>query len=176
MMGCRLIGIEDPAREIKKLMVFVEIDRCACDTIAAVTGCKLGRRSLKYVDHGILAATFLNLETGLAYRIAATEKSRDLATLYAPGIQDARRRQLEAYRIMSASVLFKVRPVRVDLQALDLPGPTRRRVLCEACGETVRDGKEVLVNGRVLCRPCAGMGYFLPKEVCAEGPGRPWRP
>ena len=100
MLGCRLIGIDDPQAEIKKLIVFVEIDRCASDAIAAVTGCKLGRRSLKFVDNGIMAATFLNLETGRAYRISATERSRELAAIYAPDIKNVRERQLQAYRVM----------------------------------------------------------------------------
>ncbi len=162
MLGCRLIGIENPQQEIKKLIVFVEIDRCASDSIAVVTGCRLGRRSLKFVDNGIMAATFLNLDTGRAYRIAAREESRQLALQYMPHIDNVRERQLHAYRAMSTEELFRIQPVRVDLQRLDLPGPTRRKVVCEVCGETVRDGKEILRDGRVCCKPCAGESYFLP--------------
>jgi formylmethanofuran dehydrogenase subunit E len=165
MLGCRLIGIEEPRKEIKKLIVFVEIDRCASDAISVVTCVKLGRRSLKFVDNGIMAASFLNLETGRAYRIRATERSRDLAKKYAPHIQNIQGRQLLAYRLMSASELFKIEEVKIDLQDLDLPGPTRQKILCEKCGETVRDGKEVLSDGRVYCRPCAGDTYFLPLET-----------
>lgn len=162
MLGCRLIGIDDPQAEIKKLIVFVEIDRCASDAIAAVTGCKLGRRSLKFVDNGIMAATFLNIETGCAYRICATERSRELAAKYAPDIKNVRERQLQAYRIMPIPELFRIQEVRVDLKRLDFPGPTRSRVVCAICGETVRDGKEVRVDGRLCCRLCAGDTYFLP--------------
>jgi formylmethanofuran dehydrogenase subunit E len=166
MLGCRLIGIEEPRKEIKKLIVFVEIDRCASDAISVVTGVKLGRRSLKFVDNGIMAASFLNLETGCAYRISATERSRDLAKKYAPHIQNIRERQLHAYRLMPASELFKIEEIKIVLQDLDLPGPTRRKILCEKCGETVRDGKEVLSDGRMYCRPCAGDTYFLPLRTC----------
>lgn len=162
MLGCELIGIDDPQQEIRKLIVFVEIDRCASDAIAVVTGCKLGRRSLKFVDNGIMAATFLNLETGRAYRICATERSRELALEYAPHIKSVQERQLCAYRMMPLSELFRTEEVRVDLQSLDLPGPTRSKVICEECGETVRDGKEKILNDRILCRPCAGNTYFLP--------------
>ena len=166
MLGCRLIGIEDPRNEIKKLIVFVEIDRCATDAIAVVTGVKLGRRSLKFVDNGIMAASFLNLQTCRAYRISATERSRDLAKKYAPHIQNKEERQLHAYRMMPTSELFKIEAVKIDIQRLDLPGPTRRKVVCEKCGETVRDGKEVLLEGRIFCRPCAGNTYFLPIRAC----------
>ncbi len=162
MLGCRLIGIDDPQVEIKKLIVFVEIDRCASDAIAAVTGCKLGRRSLKFIDNGIMAATFLNLETGRAYRVSATERSRELASTYAPRIKNLRERQLQAYRVMPTPELLRIQEGRVDLKRLDFPGPTRRKVVCAICGETVRDGKEVRIDGRLCCRPCAGDTYFLP--------------
>src|SRR3990172_2771252 len=78
MLGCSLIGLDDPTslEQIKNLIVFVEIDRCATDAIAHVTGAKLGRRSLKFVDHGIMAATFVNLSTGKAFRIVSREDSR----------------------------------------------------------------------------------------------------
>ncbi len=166
MLGCRLIGIENPEKEIRKLMVFVEIDRCASDAIMVVTGTKLGRRSLKFVDNGIMAASFLNLETREAYRISATERSRELAEKYAPHILNKQDRQLHAYRVMPDSELFRIEKVKIDLRQLDLPGPTRRKVVCRKCGETVRDGKEVVKDGRMLCRPCAGESYFLPLKAC----------
>ena len=166
MLGCRLIGIDDPYKDIKKIIVFVEIDRCASDSIAVVTGCKLGRRSLKFVDNGIMAASFLNLETCCAYRISATERSRELAKKYAPHIKNIRERELHAYRMMPTSELFKIEEVKIDLQRLDLPGPTRRKVVCVKCGETVRDGKEVIRDGKIYCKPCAGDAYFLPLRTC----------
>jgi len=90
MLGCRLIGLDNPRGlpQIKKIIVYVEIDRCATDAISYVTGVKLGRRSLKFVDNGIMAATFVNLETHVAFRIYSTEASRDLTAKYAPHIVD----------------------------------------------------------------------------------------
>jgi formylmethanofuran dehydrogenase subunit E len=87
MLGCRLIGLDEPSRrdQIKKLIVYVEMDRCTADAVAHVTGVKLGRRSLKFADYGIMAATFLNLATGKAFRVVSTEEARDLAMVYAPG-------------------------------------------------------------------------------------------
>ena len=40
LLGCRLIGLDDPSShdQIKKLIVYVEMDRCAADSIAHVTG------------------------------------------------------------------------------------------------------------------------------------------
>ena len=161
-LGCRLIGLEDPRSrdQIKKLIVFVEMDRCAGDAVAHVTGAKLGRRSLKFVDYGIMAATFLNLETGKACRVISTEEARDLAPLYAPEVPGKHRQQLEAYRRMPDSVLFRVQEVAVPLSEFDLPGPTRSKVACARCSQAVRDRREVMVNGAALCRPCAHGAYF----------------
>lgn len=164
MLGCRLIGLDEPSRmpQIKKIIVYVEIDRCAADAIAYVTGVKLGRRSLKFMDHGIMAATFVNLETGKAVRIVSTESSRDLAGQYAPQIDDPKEQQLEGYKVMPDDVLFTVEEVIVDVPVHDMPGPTKFKAQCEACGQVVRDKKEVILGGRVLCKPCAYGAYFRP--------------
>jgi formylmethanofuran dehydrogenase subunit E len=166
MLGCRLIGLDQPRElpQIKQLVVYVEIDRCAADAIAFVTGVKLGRRSLKFIDNGIMAATFVNLKSGKAFRIVSTESSRDLAHVYAPDIEDRRQQQLAAYKRMPDDVLFTIAPVQVDVPIHDMPGPSRFKVRCDSCGAMVRDKKEVLLNDRVLCRPCAYGTYYQPLE------------
>lgn len=162
LLGCRLIGLDDPRRgnQIKKLIVYVEMDRCTADAVAYVTGVRLGRRSLKFMDYGIMAATFANLETGKAYRIISTEESRDLASQYAPEISEKAAQQLAAYRRMPDSVLFRVQEVEVDLSEYDLPGPTLRKVICERCGQVVRDHREIVKDGEILCKPCGEGAYF----------------
>src|SRR5512136_1227690 len=162
MLGCRLIGLDEPTRreQIKKLIVYVEMDRCTADAVAHVTGVKLGRRSLKFVDYGIMAATFLNLETEKAFRILSTEEARDLASHYAPEVRGKARQQLEAYRRMPDSVLFRVQRVRLPIKDWDLPGPNHYKATCSRCGQVVRDRREVLVQGEVLCKPCARGAYF----------------
>ena len=162
MLGCDLIGLDNPSTmpQIKKIIVYVEIDRCATDAIAYVTGVKLGRRSLKFVDNGIMAATFVNLETSMAYRIASTEESRALADRYAPEIENRRERQLEAYKRMPDSDLFTIEKVAVEIPASDYPGPTRFKAVCQQCGVVVRDKREVLKNDQILCRACAHGSYY----------------
>ena len=164
MEGCRLIGLDRPRElpQIKKLIVYVEIDRCATDAISFVTGASLGRRSLRFVDNGIMAATFVNLETGAAFRIVSTEEARDLADQHPGKTADRSQRQVEAYSRMDLSELFTIQPVRVDVNACDMPGPTRFKAVCRNCGQTVRDKREVLKNDQVLCRPCALGAYFTP--------------
>lgn len=166
LLGCRLIGLDLPLRgnDIKKIIVYVEMDRCASDALAHTIGVKLGRRSLKFVDFGVMAATFINLAADQAYRVISTEESRDLASVYAPEIGPKMDRQLVAYRRMPDHVLFRVQKVKVKLNEWDMPGPTRRKAICQECGQVVRDGREVIANGRILCRPCAGLAYFEQAE------------
>ena len=177
MLGCRLIGLDEPTShdQIKKLIVYVEMDRCTADAVACTTGVKLGRRSLKFVDYGIMAATFVNLETDQAIRIISTEESRNLAEAYAPEIADKHARQLEAYKRMPDSVLFRVQRVKVAVPDEDYPGPTRFKATCSHCGQVVRDHREVNRDGRVFCKPCAGNVYFKEaREI--TWPGMNWVP
>ncbi len=162
MLGCRLIGVENPQapENRKKIMVFVEIDRCATDAIESVTGCRMGKRTLKFKDFGINAATFVHLESRRAFRIVSTEASRGLAAAYAPDETDPLRQQLQGYQRMPDEMLFDIQRVEVHLAEWDMPGPPRRHALCERCGQTVRDGRERRIDGLVLCRPCAGESYF----------------
>lgn len=164
MLGCDLIGLDDPSHlpQIKKIIVYIEMDRCATDAISFVTGVKLGRRSLKFVDNGIMAATFVNLDTGKAFRIVSTESSRDLAASYAPEIRDKHQQQLEGYKKMPFDELFTIQKVYVTIPACDMPGPTRFKAVCARCHTVVRDKREVLKNNEILCRPCAFGTYYKP--------------
>jgi len=164
MLGCRLIGLDNPSsrEQIKKIIVYAEIDRCATDAVSHVTGVKLGRRSLKFIDNGIMACTFVNLETGKAYRIASTESARDLAARYAPDKKTPHEQQLAAYRMMSTEALFTVQEVIVHVPFSDMPGPTHFKAVCQKCHTVVRDKKEIYKNGQVLCRSCAFGAYYHP--------------
>ena len=163
MAGLARIGIDDPrGADRKKLYVLVEIDRCATDAIQSVPGRSLGKRSLRWLDFGIMAATFVNLESGRAVRVTAREEARDLAATYCPEITDKYRRQLEAYRLMALDELFTFQEVQVTLRDCDLPGRPLRRVQCAACGDWVQDCREVEQGDRLLCRACAGERYWSP--------------
>jgi formylmethanofuran dehydrogenase subunit E len=162
-LGCQLIGIKDPrGADRKKLIVWVEIDRCMADAVSAVTGVRLGKRSLKYADYGKVAATFLNTETKQAVRILALESSRDLANARYPEIDSKRDRQFRAYKDASDNELFKIERVSVNYNEMDAPGPPRSRITCAGCGEGVNDGREISnqEGTKVLCRPCAFGGYY----------------
>ena len=169
MLGLRLLGIEDPkGSDRKKLYVFVEIDRCATDAIQSVTGCRFGKRSLHFKDFGIMAATFVNLETSRAYRILATEESRNLAHQYAPEIIDKYRQQLRAYKLMPEDELFVVQEVEVTIPEFDLPGRPLRRVRCDICGEWVQDGRYVHLQEKTICKSCSGQRYYQVLDIIQQ--------
>ena len=162
VLGCREIGIDDPrGADRRKLIVWVEIDRCMADAVSAVTGVRLGKRSLKYVDYGKVAATFLNTETNRAVRIVALESARTLADERFSEIKDKRQRQFRAYSESADEDLFKVELVSVLLKDFDLPGSPRSRVICSICGEGVNDGREVIgADGDPICRGCDRGNYY----------------
>jgi formylmethanofuran dehydrogenase subunit E len=173
MKGCKLIGLDDPQAKSsrpKEMIIYVEIDRCATDAISTVTGCKLGKRTMKFKDYGIMAATFVNLETGRAVRIRAREEAKTLAAQYVPGIEDRNKRELKAYQIMPDEELFEVEEVTVNIPIYDLPGRPRKKVQCQRCGEWVRDGRERRKNGTILCQICGKNAYFRRLQKDAPRP------
>jgi formylmethanofuran dehydrogenase subunit E len=190
MLGCRLLGVDDPRGRVhrgdrKRLVTYVEIDRCATDAIAVVTGCRLGKRALKFRDWGKMAATFVDLgrpsfeELGLeavaggrAVRISAKESSKERARELYPEMANKNEQQMRAYREMPDEELFATQWVTVPLHAREMPGYKAGRIVCENCGEGISFDRHVvheeLVEGassrRVLCQSCADprMRYYEP--------------
>jgi formylmethanofuran dehydrogenase subunit E len=161
MLGLQKLGIGDPqGKDRKRLVTFVEIDRCATDAVAVVTGCRLGKRALKFRDWGKVAATFVDVSNGKAVRIAAKESSKALARQMHPEIEDKNQQQMLAYREISDDDLFALQWVKVDLPPEEFPGYKGERVMCDACGEGINFRREVQREGKVLCRSCAGESYY----------------
>lgn len=161
MLALKLIEINDPkGSDRKKLYVIVEIDRCATDAIQSVAGCSLGKRSMKWYDHGIMAATFVNLQTKQAVRITAREESRKLSEKYHDQNADKYTRQLHAYKIMPEAELFKIENVKVDIPKQDLPGRPLKRIQCSKCGDWVQDCREIKLGGKVYCAGCKNGKYY----------------
>jgi formylmethanofuran dehydrogenase subunit E len=163
MLGLSRLGIEDPrGKDRKRLVTFVEIDRCATDAVAIVTGCRLGKRALKFRDWGKVAATFVDLEGKKAIRVAAKESSKALARQMHPELDNKNQQQMLAYREMSDNDLFSTQWVKVDLPPEEFPGYKGDRTVCEACGEGINFRREVQRGGKTLCRACAGERYYEP--------------
>ena len=169
MLGLLELGIADPwGKDRKKLMVFVEVSRCAADAIMTVTGCRVGKRSFKIMDIGKVAATFIKMKTFQGVRvIAANDIQGKIAAGY-PGLEEGAA-QKRAYREMSDRELFTVQEVSVQVQHEDTPGTPAHKVACAICGETILDKREVEQNGMILCRPCAtGNTYYTAQSAMRE--------
>ena len=157
LLGLDQLGIADPhGADRKRLVTFVEIDRCATDAIGMVTGCRLGKRTLKFRDWGKMAATFVDLALGQGVRVVALEGSRDLARQLYPQIENKSQQQMQAYRELPDAQLFRVERVQVAVDAAELPGYKAERVVCGRCGEGVNFGRFEEVDGERLCLSCAG--------------------
>ncbi len=156
LLGLRRLGFEGRPQgpDRKRLVTYVEIDRCATDAISLVTGCRLGKRALKFRDWGKMAATFVDLQSGRAIRMVALEDARELAERHYPHLDTKSRKQMQAYRELADSQLFREQWVRVAIEPADLPGASGDRVVCPRCGEGVSFGRVVLVNGERLCLTC----------------------
>ena len=171
MLGCAHLGIADPhGKDCKRLVTFVEIDRCATDAIAIVTGCRLGKRALKFRDWGKMAATFVDLESGRAVRISARESSKEAARQLHPEIENKNKQQMLAYRELQESILFTEEWVRVTLDAKEFPGYKAERAVCAVCGEGISYDRYTVHDGRKLCHGCAApeQRYYQPIETRPE--------
>jgi len=170
LLGLQKLEISDPrGKDRKRLVTFVEIDRCATDAVSLVTGCRLGKRALKFRDWGKVAATFLDVSTGRAVRIAARESSKARAKVLHPEIADKNQQQMLAYREMPDDELFECQSVKVTLPAEEFPGYKAERVVCEVCGEGINFRREVRRDGKILCRGCAGERYYEPLQDSGGG-------
>jgi len=150
LAAMKFLGLKPGVRS-KSLIVYAEIDRCMTDAIQTVTGCSLGHRSLKHVDYGKFAATFVNLSTGKAVRATVREKFSN---------EEPIEEMVKKIAAIPDSELVILQEVVVEIPEDDLPGSPRHRAVCEACGERVVDGRAVNRDGRVLCRACADGGYY----------------
>ena len=148
--GCKALGIEEP-RSYRDLIVYVEMDRCATDAVSVVTGVTLGRRRLKWIDYGKMAATFVDIATDRAVRLAPRSEvppagpDDDPLTLWSDWTDER---------------LFSCTPVTLIVPTEDRPGAPSSNVNCARCGEKIQDRREVVCDGEVLCRACANGAYY----------------
>lgn len=166
ILGLGLLGYPCPLGypEIKNVVGFVEIERCLADAVATASGLRLGRGSLKFVNLGLLAATFHDLPSGRGVRVVSRDDARALAADYAPQESGDHARQVAAYRVMPDETLFDVHWVKVDLAPEEMPGARPPKIPCQQCGIDVRSGQIRIVGDRRLCAVCAGQAYFQPIE------------
>lgn len=158
MAGMRELGM-DPMERNRDLMVYVEIDRCMADAIQAVTGISMGHRTLKYKDYGKFAATFLDLSSGKAVRVSAAEGPRTTDERPQNEKPDMKG-MVEKLSNVNEEELLVIEDVKVNIGNHDVPGFPKYRAYCEECGDRVLDKREIIIDGRTLCKPCAEGSYY----------------
>jgi formylmethanofuran dehydrogenase subunit E len=162
LAGLAAVGLDAPMPH-KAALVFIETDGCFADGIEVATGASVGHRTLKVVDAGKIAAVFANVETGKTVRLAPQSDVRQRAPTYAPGIKAKYYAQLKGYQVMPVDELFSVQHVLLDPDIQTILSRPGVRVKCSQCGEEIVNERQVLVGGKIVCRACAGSGYYLAK-------------
>ncbi|MGC4192542.1 MAG: FmdE family protein [Thermomicrobiales bacterium] len=163
MYAAKLLHLALPQdRHDKRLLTIVETDGCFADGISVATGCWLGHRTLRCVDHGKIAATMIDTNASNAVRLHPARSARKRAPTYAPDASSRWHAYLIGYQHMPDAELFDAKPVRLAVPVETVVSSPDRRAVCECCGEEVFNGREVVMDGRTICLACAGDIYLLP--------------
>lgn len=159
-----LLGLALP-RADKRLFTFVETDGCLIDGIVVATGCAVGHRTMRVIDYGKSAATFVDTQTERAFRVIPHPQSRTRARDYAPAAPDRWHAQLAAYQIMPTEELLLAQEVTLTVSLAAIIGQHGHRVVCDRCGEDIINEREVYVNSEIFCRACAGYAYYMSDAI-----------
>ncbi len=159
LLAGKLLALELPQRD-KRLYTFVETDGCFADGVMVATGCSLGHRTLRLIDDGKVAATFVDTVSERAVRIAPHPLARIRALPSAPAGASHWRAQLAAYQVMPDDELFQLQEVRLNFSLKALISQPGVRVNCSICGEEIINEREVVRDGRIVCPACAGERYW----------------
>ena len=169
MLAAELLDLELPQTD-KRLFTFVETDGCFADGLSAATGCWLGRRTLRLIDYGKVAATLIDTQTSRALRIAPSQLARSYATEYAPEAESRWHAQLLGYQRMPAELLLSVQTVSLSVSLVEIISRPGARVICMRCGEEVMNEREVYIQDLLLCRYCAEVEqYYAPQHDAHNG-------
>lgn len=171
MLAGVLLGLPLPQQE-KRLFAFVETDGCMVDGVVAATGCAVGRRTMRIVDFGKVAATFVDTVTGEAIRIRPHPQAREHARAWASPELDDWHAMIEGYRALPAEEILQARPATLLVSMTAQIGRPGLRVPCSMCGEEIMNAREVAVAGQLLCRGCAGDAYADVPDLSAGGTTR----
>ena len=158
IFAAELFDLDLPQSD-KRLFAFVETDGCLLDGITAATGCSVGHRTMRVIDYGKSAATFVDIGTQRAIRIVPSRESRTRAAFYAPDAPDRWHAQLVAYQVMPTEELLAAQDVILNVSLSAIISQHGHRVVCEQCGEDIINEREVRRAGKTLCRACAGDAY-----------------
>lgn len=169
LAGAAALGLQLP-RSDKRLVVILETDGCFADGIEVSTGCTVGHRTLRIEDYGKIAATFVDVKTEQAFRIAPRLDVRQRATEFSPDESRHYFAQLKAYQIMPDRELITIQPVVLNTSIKEIVSRAGVRVNCETCGEEIINEREVILGGHIFCHSCGVGGYLRRQEIFESSP------
>ncbi len=162
MLGGRLLDFDLPQTSKKHLFVFMETDGCAADGVSVASGCWIGRRTMRMVDFGKVAATFVDVRNGSAFRLRPHPLSRQRAADLLPHARSRWHAQLEAYQVLPDEELLEAHAVALKIDLKAIISRNGVRVNCQVCGEEIINQREVSHEGSVFCLACSGEDYSRP--------------
>jgi formylmethanofuran dehydrogenase subunit E len=168
MLAGERIGVDFPQSD-KRVFVFMETDGCTCDGVAVASGARVGRRTMRMMDFGKVAATFVDTFTGAAIRIWPHPASRLRAVASAPDAPDRWHAQLVGYQRLPAEEILVAKAVELTVDLAAIISRNGLRTGCAVCGEEISNGREVVRHGQELCRACAGEAYCIPATANPVG-------
>ena len=167
LAGLAALGLEAPITK-QTALIIIETDGCFADGIKVSTGAEIGHRSLRINDFGKAAATFVDVKTERAIRLAPLLDIRQRASNYLPHEERHYFAQLEGYQTMPDEEMFQYQEVVLQPSLKVLLSKPNMRVNCEYCGEEIMNEREVVINGNTLCLACANQGYYLLKSASVQ--------
>ena len=160
LFAAHILQVPYPQRD-KRFYTFVETDGCFADGVSVATGCTLGHRTMRLMDHGKIAATFVDTQTTQTIRLRPRLAIREVAYEFAPNGRSRWHTQLNAYKIMPVEQLLETQPVHLTISLEALISRAGIRTACDQCGEEIINGREIIRESTTLCRACAGDSYFV---------------
>lgn len=159
LAGADFHGLDTPRKD-KRLLVFVETDGCFVDGVEVATGVSVGKRTLRIEDYGKIACTVVDVKTNKAIRLTTRLNVRTRALDYSPEEDRRYFAQLNSYQVMPVGELFTFQPVQLVIPLAKTISQPGKRTTCTQCGEDIINEREILRDGLILCRACAGYSYY----------------
>lgn len=126
----------------EQVVLVTENDTCAVDAIQAILGCTFGKGNLIYVSNGKMAFNFFFRTSGDSVRLYFKgENSENLS-----------REEWQDYLFNAdCNSLFEISEPKIKC-----PEKARifQSIICERCGEKVREDKIRFENGKKVCLGC----------------------
>ncbi|GMQ79379.1 MAG: FmdE family protein [Anaerolineae bacterium] len=144
----------------KRLLTIMETDGCGLDGVAVATGCSVGKRTLRVVDHGKVAATLIDTLDGRSIRTSPSPRARAIAISLNPVAESPWHAYLDAYKLMPDQDLITIREVHLTRNVSDILSKPEARAVCQICNEEIINEREIVQENLILCRSCAGDRYY----------------